>query len=262
MNLNALIRPVARIGFAALGLVYVVIGALALGAASGQAGGRTTDARGAVDEVGRLWEGGILLIVLALGLASYAVWRFAQAILDLDDVGGGFKGWATRAGFFTSGLVHFGLAMTAAGIGATSGSGSKRVWVARALAKPGGLWAVGLVGVIVMGAGLLQFYTAWTVEFEKQLEVNKMPASVQTWARRIGRFGLAARGVTFLIVGWFLVRAAINVTAGEVKDMGGALQVVGAQAYGAWLLAIVACGTISYGLLSFVAARYRRITSG
>ena len=59
-----------------------------------------------------------------------------------------------------------------------------------------------------MGAGLLQFYTAWTVEFEKQLEVNKMPASVQTWARRIGRFGLAARGVTFLIVGWFLVRAA------------------------------------------------------
>jgi hypothetical protein len=254
----AVIEPIARVGFTARGAVYVVMGVLAAAAAVGQ-GGRTTDTHGAVREVGNIGPGGVLLIGLALGLLSYAAWRIAQAVLDLDGKGGGFKGWALRAGFLISGLVHVGLAMTAAGIGVTSGSGSVRSWVSRALAEPGGVWAVALAGAIVVGAGVYQFYWAWTAKFEDRLQVSKMSAGARTWARRVGRFGVTARGITFVIVGWFLLRAAQHVTSSEVKDVGGALRVLGAQPYGIFLLGIVACGLVSYGLLSFVEARYRQI---
>jgi hypothetical protein len=255
---SSLIEPIARAGFAARGAVYIMMGVLAARAAAGQ-GGRTTDARGAMRAIGRLDASGVLLVALALGLAAYAVWRVAQAVLDLDGKGGGAKGLATRAGFIGSGLIHAGLAMTAAGLGFTAGSGSVRTWVARTLAQPYGVWAVGLAGAAVLSSGLYQFYKAWAATFEKHLRTGQMTPRAREWARRIGRFGLAARGVAFLIVGWFLIRAAQNVSAREVKDMGGALRLVAGQEYGAWLLGIVACGLISYGLLSLVNARYRRV---
>lgn len=254
----SLIEPVARVGFTARGAVYIVMGVLAAGVAIGE-GGRTTDAKGAVQEVGRFHAGGFLLIFLAVGLLAYAVWRVAQAVLDLDDKGRKPKGLAVRAAYLGSALIHVGLAMTAAGFGITSGSGSARKWVAQALSEPGGVWAVALAGAIVIGSGLYQFYKAWKAKFEKRLKLSQMSSGAQTWARRIGQFGLAARGVTFLIVGWFLIRAALNVSSSEVKDVGDALRVLQAQPYGAWLLGIVACGLISYGLLSLVEARYRQI---
>src|SRR5687768_6219264 len=102
---TSVIEPIARVGFTARGAVYVVVGALAVAAATGQTGGRTTDTHGAVDEVGRFTAGGVLLLVLALGLLAYAVWRVAQSILDLDQKGTGFKALAIRAGFLGSGLI-------------------------------------------------------------------------------------------------------------------------------------------------------------
>jgi hypothetical protein len=254
----SLLEPIARAGFAARGAVYVMVGFLAARSAAGQ-GGHTTDAKGAVREIGRIDATGFLLMALALGLAAYAVWRFAQALLDLDEKGGDAKGLAIRAGFVASGLVHAGLAMTAAGFGITSGSGTARSWVARTLAEPWGVWAVGLAGAAVVGSGLYQFYKAWAVKFEKRLRLQQMSEGAQRWSRRIGRFGLAARGLTFVIVGWCLIRAAQTVNAREVEDLGGALRLVRGQAYGPVLLGIVACGFVSYGLLSFVNARYRRI---
>jgi hypothetical protein len=255
---SSLIEPIARVGFAARGVVYVVVGVLAARAALGR-GGRATDAQGAVREVGRFDAGGVLLLALALGLAAYAVWRIAQAFLDLDGKGGDIKGLAVRAGFIGSAVVHAGLALTAAGFGVTSGSGSARTWVARTLAQPWGVYAVYVAGASVVASGLYQFYKAWSVKFEKRLRVSAMSPGARTWSRRIGRFGLAARGVTFLIVGWFLLRAAMNVSAREVKDMAGALRLLAQQEFGHVLLGIMAGGLISYGLLSFVNARYRRI---
>ncbi|MDP1916637.1 MAG: DUF1206 domain-containing protein [Myxococcales bacterium] len=254
----ALIEPIARVGLVARGALYIVVGLTAVGVAVGL-GGRTTDLHGAVAEVGRFYAGGVLLLVLALGLAAYVVWRVAQAIGDLDEHGSGLKGWAMRLGELVSALIHFGLALTAGGIAVLGEAGSLRTWVARALSEPLGAWAVGIAGAIVMGVGVNQFYRAWTVKFEEDLQLGRMSPRAQRWARRVGRFGLAARGVTFLIVGWFLMRAAFYVSAREVKDMGEALRVLGAQPYGAWLLGVVACGTIAYGVLSLLEARYRRI---
>jgi len=110
----SLIEPIARAGFAARGAVYVMVGVLAARAAAGQ-GGRTTDASGAVRAIGRLEESGTLLVFLAVGLAAYAVWRFAQALEDLDGKGSGVKGLTVRTGYAASGLLHLVLAFCAGG---------------------------------------------------------------------------------------------------------------------------------------------------
>jgi hypothetical protein len=255
---SSVIEPIARFGLAARGIVYVAVGVLAARAAAGQ-GGRTTDARGAMRAIGFLDASGLALLALALGLLAYAAWRFVQAVRDLDDKGGGVKGLAARAGYAASGLGHLALAFTAGGFGVSRRSGSTRAIVARTLTEPWGAWAVGIGGAVVIGIGAWQFRTAWTANFEEHLRLRQMNADARRWSRRIARFGLAARGVTFAIVGWFLIEAAHHLNARDVRDFGGALRTVQQQPYGAWLLGIVALGMISYGLLSFIDARYRRI---
>ncbi len=252
---RSLIDPIARLGFVARGVLYVVVGILDARAAAG-AGGRTTDARGAVREIGRFDTTGVLLLLLAAGLAGYALWRFVQAWRDLDGKGGGPKGLAVRASYVASGLGHLGLALTAGGYGVSRVG--IRGWVARAMAEFGP-WAVGIAGAVVIGVGVWQFVKAWKAKFEEHLRTDRMTARARLWARRIGRFGLSARGVTFLVIGWFLVQAALHVNTREVKDVGGALRALQQQEYGAWVLGVVALGLVSYGLLSFVEARFRRI---
>jgi hypothetical protein len=257
---SSLIDPVARVGFAARGAVYAIIGVLAARAAAGT-GGRTTGTAGAVREVGRLDATGVLLFLLAAGLLGYAAWRFAQAIADIDHKGNGLKGLAVRVGDAGSGLAYVGMALAAGGFGVARRQASHplRAFVARWLAEPWGAWAVGLGGAVVVGVGVYQFYKAWATKFEDHLRLDQMSADERLWFRRIGRFGLSARGVTFLVIGWFLVRAAHYLNAREVKDVGGALRILQVQEFGAWLLGIVACGLVAYGLLSFIEARYRRI---
>jgi hypothetical protein len=252
---SSVIEPIARFGFAARGAVYVMVGVLAAGAAAGR--GRTTDAGGAVRAIGGLEESGTLLLAVALGLAAYAAWRFAQALQDLDSKGGGIKGLVVRTGYAGSGLVHLALAVTAGGFARRSGS--MRAWVARSFAEPWGAWAVGLGGAAVFAAGLYQFHKAWSATFEEQLRTRRMSPDARRWSRRIGRLGLVARGVTFLIIGWFLIRAARFLNAREVRDLAGALRTLQQQEYGAWLLGTVGLGLVAYGLLSFIDARYRRI---
>jgi hypothetical protein len=255
---RSLLDPVARAGFVARGVVYVTVGVLAAAAAAGRGGG-TTGPRGAMRAIGRVDATGLLLLALAGGLFAYAAWRFAQAYLDLDAKGGGAKGLAVRAGYAASGLGHLAMGLTAAGFGATRRSGSMRALVAEWLAEPWGAWAVGLGGAIVFGTGAYQFVKAYTASFEDHLRKDRMTSDARRWSRRVGRSGLAARGVTFLIIGWFLVRSALYLNAREVKDLGGALRLLQRQEYGAWLLGAVACGLVAYGLLSFVEARYRRM---
>ncbi len=255
---RSLLEPAARVGFVARGVVYVTVGVLAAAAAAGRGGG-TTNTRGAVRAIGRLDATGLLLLALAAGLVAYAGWRLAQAVMDLDDKGSRARGLAVRAGYLASGIAHLGMGLTAGGFGVTRRSGSMREGVARGLAEPWGPWAVGLAGAIVFGTGVYQFVKAWTASFEDQLRKDRMTGDARRWSRRLGRFGLSARGVTFLIIGWFLVRSAVDLNAGEVKDLGGALRLLQRQDYGAWLLGAVACGLVAYGLLSFVEARYRRI---
>ena len=256
------IERLARFGFAARGLVYILVGVLAAEAAA--VGGRATDAHGAIQAIGQQQHfGTLLLLVLALGLAAYAVWRFAQAWLDLEHKGNDVQALATRATFVVSGLGHAALAISAVSlaIGLQQGhSNAVRTWVTRVLSAPYGRWLVVAVGLAVIGTGVYQFYKAYMALFENDLLISEMSADARLWSRRVGRAGLAARGVTFGVIGWFLLRAGLDANAHEARGVAGVLRLLGRQDEGHWLLFVVAVGLAAYGFSSLVDARYRRVT--
>jgi hypothetical protein len=254
---------VARLGFIAKGIVYATVGLLAAKSAAGLGGGRTTDTEGAIRTLGRQPFGNVLLVAIGVGLLAYAAWRTVQAILDVDGKGRDAKGLAVRAAFLGSGLVHLGLAVTALALftGARHRAPSDGIeqWTARALAEPLGVWAVGAVGAGVVAGGLYQLYKAHGARFEKRLALEELSATGRRWVRRIGQLGLTARGVTFGIIGWFLMRAALNADAEEALGLAGSLRVVRQQPFGDVLLGAVGFGFVAYGLHSLVMARYRRL---
>ena len=247
----------------AKGVVYVVVGGISVRAAIGW-GGRATDTAGALQTVNRQRTlGDVMLAVIAVGLLAYVFWRLAQAVLDLDGKGDDLKGLAVRIGYAGSGLAYAGLALTAAamaiGGGGAGRSDQVRRWTAVALADPGRWWLVAAAGAAVLGGGLYQFYRAYTAKFERRLRLSQLSADGRNWVRRIGRLGLSARGVTFAVIGWFLMQAAMQVDPGEARGLAGALAVLRQQDQGAWVLGLVGLGLAAYGAFSMVEGRYRRI---
>jgi hypothetical protein len=258
------VERLARLGYLAKGIVYAIVGVLAVQAAFG-AGGQTTDTKGALGAIAAQPFGKFLLALLTVGLIGYVVWRFVQAVQDPEHKGDDAKGWATRLGYAVSGLIYASLAFTAIGLirGSDGGGGgnSEQDWTARLLAQPFGQWLVGLVGAFVIGLGFYQLYQAYKAKFRKQMKLQEMSPTEETWATRIGRFGLGARGVVFCIIGFFLLQAARQSDASQVRGLDGALQSLAQQPYGPWLLGIVALGLVAYGIHMAVQARYIRIPS-
>jgi hypothetical protein len=251
----------ARFGHAARGMVYVVIGVLALEAAFG-IGGRATNSKGALFTIANQPFGRILLALVGVGLAGYALWRMVQASLDPEGKGSDAKGTFKRLGAALSGLAYLGLAITAFRIVVGSGvskNSSQRDWTAQVLAQPGGQWLIGLVGVVIIGFALRTFFIAYTAKFREKLKISEMSAGEDSWITRIGRVGHAAWGVVLVIIGWFFVRAAMQSDARQTGGLTQALQTLASQPHGRWLLGIVAIGVISYGLYALAEARFRKI---
>ena len=256
------VERLARFGYAAKGIVYIVVGAIATQAALGM-GGEATGTQGAMRSIARQPFGRIMLGIVAFGLVAYVIWRWVQAITDADDKGTKAKGIALRLGYTGSGLVYAGLAYSAARIvfGAEEDGrpSAAESWTASVMEYPYGNWLVVLAGLSVMGYGLYQCYKGYTAKFRKRLKTGEMSEDAILWATRSGRFGFIARGIVFCIVGAFLIVAAWHFDSTEVKGLDGALQLLIRQSYGKWLLGLVALGLVAYGLYMLVEARYRRI---
>ena len=223
-------------------------------------GGRATDPQGAIRSVGAQRFGAAVLVVLALGLASYAAWRFAKAAFDLDHKGHDAKGLAVRLSYAASGAGHAVLAFSALSVAIglhEERSNTVRVWTGRLMSAPHGPWIVGAAGAAVIGIAVAQFYVAYTCGFEADLCTQTMSPAGRRWARGIGRAGLCARGVTFAVMGWFLLRAARDVDPHEARGIAGSLRSLAHHDQGPWLLGVVGVGLTAYGVLSLVTARYR-----
>jgi uncharacterized protein DUF1206 len=186
------VNALARIGLAAKGASFVIVGVLAGKLAVG-AGGTATSREGALNRLAREPFGETLLIALACGFAAYALWRFAQAFFDKENEGEGPKGLAKRA-------TYFGRGNTA-----------------------------------------------------------ELSRTARDWVGRIGTIGMLARMVVFGLIGWFLVKAAVEYDAKDAIGLDGALQKLAHQTYGSWLLGVVAVGLVAYGIYGLVEARYRRV---
>jgi hypothetical protein len=254
------VERLARVGYIAKGVIYAVIGFLALREAVG-AGGRSTDPSGAIHSIGTQPFGGVMLALLAVGLACYALWKVVQGVKDPDGKGSDAHGIVRRAAYVGSGALYGLLAYTAAQsiLGAEDTSEDAATASAMALQPPVGPILVGLVGVVVVAVGLYQLYAAYEAKFRDDLRLTQMGEAEERWVIYAGRIGTAARAVAIGVAGAFLLLAAYQSDPSEARGLGAALETVQHQPLGPYMLGTIAIGLLVYGAFMFAIARYRRI---
>ncbi len=254
----------ARFGYAAKGVVYLLAGGLTARAAFGL-GGAATDKAGALQTILSEPFGTLALALIAIGLIGYVLLRAVQAIADPERKGSDAQGLALRAGYLFSAVLYAGLAFTALrlalGLSGDSGGNQVQDLVSRVFSWPLGRWLVGLGGLVVLGSGLFQLYKAYRADFSEHVVWNAMSAGERAWASRLGRVGLAARGVVQGLVGVFLLQAAWLYDVQKAQDSGGALQSLARPPFGVWTVGVVAAGLAAYGVYMLAAARYSRIVT-
>lgn len=250
----------ARVGYASKGIVYVVIGALAALAAFGLGGG-TTDMRGVLTWILVLPFGRTIIATSVVGLLGYAIWRLVGAWRDTEHRGKSRKGIALRLGQAGSGGIAIGLAAQAWRVltGEFGDAGDVERWTTRIMMAPAGRWMVGLIGLAVVAYALFQFYKAIKSDVTKHLHLWSVDEVWEARFEKIARFGLAARGLVFFLIGWFLAGAALKFSDESAHGIESALDAVADFRYGAVALSVVSFGLVSYGLMQLINARWRRV---
>jgi hypothetical protein len=249
-----------RVGLVAKGVLYAVVGILAINVARG---GReeSPDKGGALRTIAEQPFGKALLILLALGLAGYALWQLALAVLDRENEGEGPKGLAKRGGALARAGwygVLCGLTLSTL-VGNGSGSGNEQQTTAGVFDRPGGRYLVYAAGLAFLGAAAFNGYRALTCKFNEKLKTGEMSDAEEAAATGVGILGHLARTIVFGLVGIFLFKAAWEFDSKQARGLDGALLELTQQPYGGLLLGSVAVGLLAYALYCFVQARYRRI---
>ena len=249
----------ARMGYATKGVIYMLVGMLALRAAW-----RAEDTDGEAGVIQQISEqpfGQILLALTAVGLLGYVVWRLVQAFADTEGKGRDLSGLVQRCGYLISAGAYLMLTYIAvrASLGEyidTSGRSKKELtrWV---LSWPFGSWLVAAVGVGVVAVGLYHFYRSYSAKFMREYDHDDMDSFHRGWIRWVGRLGLAARGVAFTLVGGFVAVAGWQIEPEQAKGLGEALDALAQRSYGWIMLAVVAIGFMAYGAYCLTMARFR-----
>lgn len=257
------IEMLARLGYAAKGLVYIIVGFLAIKTGLGT-GAQVEDSGGALESLVNEPFGKTMLIIAGIGLLGYTLWRMVQAIKDPEHEGTSAKGIIKRIGYGISAVLHGGLALQAfklsrGGGGGKSGDASAQDWTARLMEQPFGRFLVMAVGVAIMVWAVREFMAAYRAKFMRKLERPNVNVKTMDIIRTIGRVGYAARGLVSLIIGFFLVIAGLKHDSSEAKGLSGALESLLQQPYGPYLLAVVGLGLMAYGVFQFMNAKYRVI---
>ncbi len=240
-------ETLTRVGFAARGFLYLVIAWLLITA------GRASDLSGAMEFLATD-RTKVLLFAMVAGFLAYGLWRLADAALDSEGHGDDSKGMIKRGGAAGSGIIYLFLAYQAYkllnGSGGGPGGGTQE-GAQKVLELPGGSLLLGIAAAILFGAGVWQLIKAAKASFLKHLDQR---AANESWVKLFGQLGYGARGVVFMVTGFFLAKAALSDRASEAGGMEQAL---------AWLAhpinLIVAAGLALFGIFSLVEARYRII---
>jgi len=256
------LRLLERLGYATRGALYSVMGLLALGIALRIGGGETTDLSGSLVFLVSNPFGKLLLIIMAIGLTAYSLWGFIRAIYDPLHRGSDATGYMARLGFVTSAVSYAALVILAlqllAGSGGASADSTKTT-IASVLTHPGGGWVTILLGLVAIGVGIGQFLEAYRATFAHDLKGTEMSETQRKRVIALGRFGMLARGVVFVVIGWFIVQAGVHHDPNQVQGFGGAFQFLLDQPFGRVLLGVVALGFVALGLHSFACARWVRL---
>ncbi|WP_211359723.1 DUF1206 domain-containing protein [Actinocorallia herbida] len=253
----------ARLGLAGRGVLYLLMGVLALRVAFG-AGGQEADSSGAVQTLARQPGGEVMLWLLVAGLFGLALWRLAEAAFGAAGPDGhkaSARAMSLGRGVFYTGLGTTTLLFVLGARGQKSSDEQSRDLTGRAMHDlPGGRWLVLLAGVVLVGGALWMAYKSVVKrDFMDKLHVSGQARPV---VETLGRVGYAARCTVFTGVGVFLAYAGATVDPGKAEGVDGTLRELAAAPFGPWLLAVVAAGLTVFGVYSACEARWRNVTPG
>jgi hypothetical protein len=255
---NPALGWLARAGLVARGVVYAVIGVLALKLALGD-GGKATSQQGALKTIAHGSFGTFLLVLLAVGLTGYALWRLTRAA-----VGHGAEQTdepSDRVAAAASGIAYAILCVTAIKIvsGARAGSGGPRQATGGVLGWSGGTVIVAIAGLVLIGIGVYQFYKGVARKFCEDSKTGEMSDTVRRAYTALGVAGHCARAVVFALIGYGLIKAALDYDSKKAIGLDGALRKLAHASYGPLLLGIVAAGLVMFAAYSIADARYRKV---
>jgi Domain of Unknown Function (DUF1206) len=249
---------IPRIGYTSRGIVFFILGGFAVLAA-------LDSHRHAVGNKGALIAllaepfGRVLLSLMAIGLFCFAIWRALQSVADADHLGRAWRALMQRVGYGFGGVFYLGLALWAAsatlgwGIGGKGDEKAVRDWTAYVMEFPLGRWLLAMIGASVVGSGISVAVKAFSTDLGRRIAAQ---SSGWLW---LGRIGLLARSVVLLLLGGFLVEAAMKASSRQAKGLGGALQALQGYPYGWVVLAVTAVGLIAFGAYQLLEAARRRI---
>lgn len=248
----------ARFGLVARGLVYLIIGVLALKLALGD-GGKATNQQGALKTIADRPFGKTLLVLVAIGLAGYALWRLVRAAVghgaEQRDSG------SDRVAALASGVAYGILCVTAVEIasGSSTGSGTPKQATAGVLGWSGGTVLVAIAGAVLIGVAAYQTYKGVAKKFLDDAKTSEMGPGVRKGYTALGVFGHVARAVVFALVGYGLIKAAIDYDPHKAVGLDGALRKLADASYGPALLGLVAAGLVGFAAYSIADSRYRKV---
>jgi Domain of Unknown Function (DUF1206) len=253
-------RPVdwaARAGLTARGVVYLLIGLLALSVARGGRG--EVDQKGALEQVIRHPYGSVIVGAMAVGFAGYALWRLSEAAFGVT---GEAPGAAPRLQSLVRGLVYATLAVSAMSLllgSHSSQAGQQRELTARVMHHTGGRWLVGAVGLAIAVTGLVLAWEGLRLRFLKYFPESALQPGIRKVIRTLGRVGNVARGLVFGLVGVLVVVAAVRFQPSKAGGLDEALKTLRDATYGPLILGVIALGLVAFGAYGLLEARYRRV---
>ncbi|HJU44557.1 MAG TPA: DUF1206 domain-containing protein [Vicinamibacterales bacterium] len=256
------VRPwvarVVRLGYLAKGLIYSLIGVLALRVALGMRGGRLTDPSGVLRTVLSQPFGRIMLALIGVGIVGYAAYYIFEAVADLRGHGGGRRGWSARGLTMIKAAVYGTVGIQALLVvffnyrpmdGTETGAGV-------VMAFPLGQWLLMAIGIGVAVYGISQLRMVLRGRLEGSIDISRVRREAP-WLLSLGRFGIAARSVILILMGWTFARSGWRGRASDADGIREALRTI--ASFDAWLLAAIGAGLLCFGVYQLCHARYVRL---
>ena len=264
---NPALVAVARVGWVAKGLVYALVGALAMPIAfdsgrSSEAPDQEASQSGAIAKIADSSAGKAALWAVAIGLALYVLWRIVTVLMPAQNTS---KAWATRVGYAISAIVYAALAWSALSFATRESSAGQtedsrvETFSRDLMERSGGRWLVGLFGAALIAVGAYFAHKGATASFRDDLRGTGVGPISHRQIVRLGQVGWLGRAAMTALVGFFLIRAAVQFSPDDAEGLDGALRRLADTSWGAVMVAVIGIGLLVYGAFCVISAPIQRL---